>query len=943
MLLAGIVIAAVIYPATVRELVVAGGVRFAPGWSLVRDDAGAVVSFVEGGDAALQQLRVGDRVVAVNGFPPARHGLGWTAFMDLRDGDRYPVRVRRGPESLQISLPARFRTNPVTLWLQQVPLLLISLAFFLTGIAVGYVRPRDHVARLYAVLAILAAIALIPFGVFSGEYSRGGMRVLLSVARVSAPIMLATGYQFFMAFPPGIPPSRRWRVLGWWLFAWSACLLPGAIVTAVATSGSARDALQMIVERETLLEWHDVFSTMFITTAFASSAAVIVRNQVVAIDAGQRRRLRWVMWGSLLGTLPMLLIFVWSVVAEVVFGQVIPLEQWVQAQGVAAMFLVLLPATFAYAVVRHHVIGVDVVLRRSVQYLLAKNVLRVAVILPIVLLVAGTLANPNQTVAGLLLGRPWYLVLAAVSAGALLMRKRLSDWLDQRFFREAANRDRILLDVIGRLGAPQENAETVARIVRDGIERALHPQGLEVCLPHSQATLLMVPPNAGETWRGVTSGATALARILHDTGAPLEVPSAAVPLSPEEEQWLGSQGTRLVVPIGGGGRRLHGMLLLGEKKSEEPYTADERRLLKSVTDQLAVVWENDALRSEVASAERQRHHVLSRLDSTINLFKECSRCGRCYDRSQEVCEVDGATVGYSFGIERTIQDRYRLDMVLGRGGMGVVYRAADLRLGRTVAIKLAMHPAVDTAEARRRFDLETRALARLTHPNIVAIHDGGTVGTDVAFLVMEHLTGATLRQELRHAGPATPRHVATWLAPILDAIAYAHGAGVIHRDLKPDNVYFAHEAGRVTPKVLDFGLVKLTHADAPTVAALTEPGRVLGTPAYMSPEQLMGTTVDERTDVFSLGVTVFEALTGSNPFQRGDAFATAAALMNETPSLHGDAGEVSDLDRVLQRCLAKRPQDRYMNVATMRDALLAALVACPPGTTCAASSRSVIQ
>jgi eukaryotic-like serine/threonine-protein kinase len=274
--------------------------------------------------------------------------------------------------------------------------------------------------------------------------------------------------------------------------------------------------------------------------------------------------------------------------------------------------------------------------------------------------------------------------------------------------------------------------------------------------------------------------------------------------------------------------------------------------------------------------------------------------------------------------------KYRLDRLLGRGGMGAVYEATDLRLGRRVAVKVMTGASFGNADALRRFEREARASARLVHPNIITVFDYGHVGADGAYLVMERLTGTTLRAELQKTGGLLPEAAALVFDEMLDGVAAAHRAGVVHRDLKPENVFLAADGkgGRIV-KVLDFGLAKLTLGDGDESRSLTAAGTVMGTLAYMSPEQLKGMRVDERTDVFAIGVMAAEAATGVNPFKGGDTTHTVAAILGKPFRLEGEGPLVRALDAVLQRCLAKEAAGRFASVAEARAALVPALRACP--------------
>lgn len=325
--------------------------------------------------------------------------------------------------------------------------------------------------------------------------------------------------------------------------------------------------------------------------------------------------------------------------------------------------------------------------------------------------------------------------------------------------------------------------------------------------------------------------------------------------------------------------------------------------------------------------------MLARIDPTrFNLVKECPACGVCYDHAVEMCADDGQPLSLTMPVDRTIEGRYRLEQRLGRGGMGTVYAATDVRLGRAVAIKVMRDAVFASDDSRRRFEREARACARLHHDNIVTVHDYGTTGHDVAYLVMERLVGQTLRAMLQRRGCLAPADLADWCAQMLEAVGYAHGEGIIHRDLKPENVFVTEDDARGTSSItlLDFGLAKVSVANSDESRSLTMPGTVLGTLAYMSPEQLLGIAVDARTDLYSIGVMVLEAVSGRHPFVRVDAQATIAAVLHDAAGLSSDDPALTRLNAVLQRSLAKDRAQRFSTAHEMHAALLPALRSCSP-------------
>jgi serine/threonine protein kinase len=268
---------------------------------------------------------------------------------------------------------------------------------------------------------------------------------------------------------------------------------------------------------------------------------------------------------------------------------------------------------------------------------------------------------------------------------------------------------------------------------------------------------------------------------------------------------------------------------------------------------------------------------------------------------------------------------YEILAPLGAGGMGEVYRARDARLDREVAVKVLPAHLSQDADARSRFEREAKAVAALSHPNILAIHDFGLEG-GTAYAVTELLEGETLRHKMD--GSALPARKAIEAAlQIVHGLSAAHEKGIVHRDLKPENV-FVTDDGRV--KILDFGLAKVdppmsaeAGSHAPTRQAATHPGTVLGTPGYMSPEQVRGRPVDQRTDLFSFGVILYEMLTGTSAFSRDTAADTMSAILREDPPELSQSGKAipPGLDRIVHHCLEKSPEQRFQSARDIAFAL----------------------
>ncbi len=268
---------------------------------------------------------------------------------------------------------------------------------------------------------------------------------------------------------------------------------------------------------------------------------------------------------------------------------------------------------------------------------------------------------------------------------------------------------------------------------------------------------------------------------------------------------------------------------------------------------------------------------------------------------------------------------YEIDSLLGAGGMGEVYRARDARLGREVAIKVLPASFSKDPDRLRRFEQEARAAGLLNHPNILAIYDVGT-HEGAPYVVSELLEGQTLRERLKE-GPLSARKAVEYSVEIARGLAAAHEKGIVHRDLKPENLFITRDE-RV--KILDFGLAKLLmpepEGDAtslPTVAAHTDPGVVMGTVGYMSPEQVRGKPTDARSDIFSLGAILYEMLAGERAFQRDSSVETMNAILKEEPAEFVALGKgvPPALERVVTHCLEKNPDLRFQSARDLAFAL----------------------
>ncbi|HEX5206003.1 MAG TPA: serine/threonine-protein kinase, partial [Actinoplanes sp.] len=255
-------------------------------------------------------------------------------------------------------------------------------------------------------------------------------------------------------------------------------------------------------------------------------------------------------------------------------------------------------------------------------------------------------------------------------------------------------------------------------------------------------------------------------------------------------------------------------------------------------------------------------------------------------------------------------DRYRLEDRLGAGGMGEVWRAVDELLGRRVAVKAMLPSVADDPDFARRFLAEAKSMARVNHPAVAAIHDFGTAG-GIAYLVMELVAGESLAQRLARAGRLGAAETMRLIARAADGLQAVHDQGIVHRDIKPANLLIRPDGSVV---ITDFGIAR--HEDA---SRLTASGAILGTPSYLSPEQVMGQAATPRSDIYALGLTAYECLAGERPFAGDNPYAVALQRLQSAPRTIGVTLPVPVVT-VVERALALDPADRWPTAAALAGA-----------------------
>src|SRR5918992_1028542 len=330
-------------------------------------------------------------------------------------------------------------------------------------------------------------------------------------------------------------------------------------------------------------------------------------------------------------------------------------------------------------------------------------------------------------------------------------------------------------------------------------------------------------------------------------------------------------------------------------------------------------------------------------------MKTCPTCGREYAETTTLCPADGAVLKRAGNEDRLVGQvlagKYRIDDKIDEGGMGCVYRATHVLMEKVVAVKV-LHPALAADDKIvQRFTREAKAASRISHPHAINVTDFGEAENGIVYLVMEYLRGRTLKDIVRSGGPMSLERTVEIVRQVAGALDAAHSEGVVHRDLKSDNIMLAEATGGDWAKVLDFGIAKIQQTAErsahETDPGLTAPNLIIGTPQYMSPEQCsQASGIDARSDIYSLGVIVYEMLVGHVPFSGESPTAIMMKHMQEPPpSVLEERGDLPEgVGRVVARALAKRPEDRFQKVSELSAALAEAAAEAPPEAAAAAAA-----
>jgi CHASE2 domain-containing sensor protein/tRNA A-37 threonylcarbamoyl transferase component Bud32 len=506
-----------------------------------------------------------------------------------------------------------------------------------------------------------------------------------------------------------------------------------------------------------------------------------------------------------------------------------------------------------------------------------------------------------------LLDRGWFLPLTGLVAAAVLGfgARILADLIQDRFRKRAMEKELVWARIVAGKNEELQAANGKLQEAQSKIAELMDAHGnlLEDLPAWASATGREIQRTVGAPDLGIYELRRGQVFTLKEQSF-LPAPEAAqIKAALQSGQRLGKD---LVVPALGLSGEILGVLLV---EGPFPEGSSERQLLQGFASQLGSALEMIQVRGKLVAAEGVRGQTLEDLHARgIATAMICPRCASCFPHTETVCPKDGVELELPGILPLHVLGRYRLLRRLGEGGMGTVYEAEDLTLKRCVAIKLMRPDLFRDPRSRLRFERETRTLVQAQHPHVVMVYDSGELEDGSACLIMERLLGMDLGQIMSTFGPGTPQQVAQVLIQAGEALDAAHRVRIVHRDIKPQNLFLIPSADGFEVKILDFGLAKFQEGEA----KVTQTGFMMGTPAYMAPEQILGQDADERSDLFSFATVIYEILVGRAPLDRMEINEILRGILNTPPVPPSEVAPwlPPSVDAAFAKALAKDPGQR---------------------------------
>lgn len=697
-------------------------------------------------------------------------------------------------------------------------------------------------------------------------------------------------WQFVWVFPsePRQPGARK---------AGRAFLAAGTIVGIVLFLANALLRVDaglpfLPADAEAALQWFDrtsatqLYWPLLFGIAGPALPYLVWKSRVE--NAGNRRKVRWFVASLGVGLSPFLL--------AVTLTPVIPAlaDPWWRVRVGVILYAALasiVPST-AYAVVVSHVMDLHLVLRRTLQYGLARTSVWCAILLPLAYVAVDVYRHRDLTVSAYLSGgRPLQpLLLSLVSFVVLTFRHQVLQRVDRWFLRETADHT----ESLARLEHGFRSSRTIrdiSTVLKREVERSVRPLSVAVMVMNDGA-LVSLESNVPPLRQG-----SALLDLLRSIRTEVQLSyradgAVAGLLPPDDRAWLASTGFGLFSPLMGSGNALLGVLGIGEGRNGLPYTERDCMLITAMSGQAALKLENSRLREHASPAPASG--APARADWENEPAERCTTCGAVWKPATRHCACGNPTVEAALPLN--VKGKFQVERFIGAGGTGVVYQAVDLALDRKVAIKTL--PAIRLKHAAR-LHREARAMGTMLHPNLAVIY-GAEEWKDTPLLIFEYLEGGTLLDSLRR-GPIGLDEVLELGTLLADALDFVHTSGVLHRDIKPSNIGYTSTG---VPKLLDFGLAAILDrsraAGTPPAVLPADPSRIaelawghdpsasltvtqqlVGTPLYLSPEALAGAEPAASFDLWGLSMVLYEAYAGRHPLAAASVLDVVRAVQRE--------------------------------------------------------------